>query len=37
MTIQTTQPQTGILVSTDLAAGTGNGGLATNHGEGLVR
>ena len=36
MTTQITQPQTGILVSTSIMAGTGNGGLATNHGEGLV-
>jgi hypothetical protein len=57
MTTHTTPPQTGILVSTSIAAGsdgreqnhaegivvstaltagTGNGGLATNHGEGIV-
>jgi hypothetical protein len=38
MTTQTTRPQTGILVLTSITAGagSGNGGLATNHGEGLV-
>lgn len=37
MTTQPTPSQSGIVVSTAIVAGTGNGGLATNHAEALVR
>ena len=36
MTTQTTQPQSGILVSTAIVAGAAREGLTQNHAEGIV-